>query len=274
MLFLKVEESKSPLFLFNERSSTMEEQIKEIPKAKLNDNALVSLEDAKAELNASPFVPIELKLDDPEVENYIIKLINSISSQVEMIIGRELGLREYSEAITISNNPNLLLSNFPIKKLNSMKVASGGTFKEYPLNSDLILEFNDKRSLSIGKLYIESSFVPRALLVGLGAYKYQDLKTVLINYEAGYVLPQQATEENPSDLPAAVSGIVLDVLARAFRDQVDNTRSDDMIQLTEGNVTRMWGTSVMNELAKKGYFTKAEQEILRSLGPSRAIYSV
>lgn len=243
-------------------------------RLKLEDNALVTLADVKSELQASPFVPDSLDLDAEEVEAVIVRVINAVSSQVEMIVGRELGNQEYTEYLATSSNPTLLLSNYPIRKLNSISLIRGGNITEYPMDSEKILKFNDKRGLANGKLYIEPSFMPRALLVGLGAYKQQDLRSVGIAYEAGYILPTQATEELPSDLPSAVQGIVLDVASRLFRDKIDNTRSDNLIAITEGNVAREWGTTALSDLEKKGYFTKAEQRILSALGPKKSIYSV
>lgn len=245
-----------------------------IKTSKLNHNALVTLDEVKAELQSSPFVPKELDLDDVEVEAVLIRMINSISSQVEMIVGRELGKQEYTEYLTSSSNPTLLLSNYPIRKINSISLIRSGDIKDYVVDSDKIMRFNDKKGLANGKLYIEPSFMPRALLVGLGAYKHQDLRSVGISYEAGYILPMQATDTEPSDLPAAVQGIVLDVVTRVFRERIDGSRSDNLVSLTEGNVSREWGTSVMGDLEKKGYFTKSEQMVLRALGPKKTIYSV
>lgn len=242
--------------------------------ATLNKNAILTLEQLKAELRSSPFVPDKLDLDDEDVEAHLIQQINIASAQVESIIGRELALQEYTEKVSTSANPVLNLDNFPIKEVKELHIINGYEISEYKLDSSMIKKFNSKRDLDRGSIYMEPIMLPRQLRVGIGRHPFQTLRNLAVTYDAGYVMPGDATEDNPSDLPADIVGVVMSAVTRDFRKHIDPTRSDDLIQLQEGNVNRMWGTGVAKELVKQGMFEVNEIKILHRYRAARKVYSV
>lgn len=259
----------------SEQTIPMGGETPEVEIAKLADNALVNWEMVSAEILSAPSIPHELDIEHPDVKSYLIMLVNSVSSQVEVVIGKPLGKKTYRERFTTGPSHVVNLRNSPIRKVNKLTlIQADGTQMSHQLDSELIMDLNDKSDLNVGSLYLDTMYLPPSLKVGLGAYNTGYRRNMLITYEAGYVLPHQETEEETSDLPAAISGIVLDVVRREFEKRIDPQRSGDLIQLQEGNVSRMWGTSVMTDLALKGYFTKGEQEILKSFSSRRALYSV
>ena len=247
----------------------------EVKVEELAPNALVDWDMIYAEVSSSPSIPEELDLNNPEVKSYLIRLANSVSSQVETIIGKPLQRKEYRERFTTGPSFVVNLRNSPIREVSHITlIQSDGTQSSHSLDSELIMDLNDASDLKAGSLYLDAMFLPPSLKVGLGAYNAGSKRNMLITYEAGYILPTQETDTEKSDLPAAISSIVLDVIRREFERRIDPQRSGDLIQLQEGNVNRMWGTSVMRDLAQKGYFNKGEQEILKAFGSRRVMYTV
>lgn len=247
----------------------------EVAKPTVRNTSFLTWEMIKEEIIASPAVPSELDLEAPDVKKYLIMLANNISSQIETIIGVPLGKEEVRERLTTGTSLVINLRRSPIKSLKEVTlVKSDGKKVSHPIDSETVLLLNEENDLKRGSLYLPTLYLPPQFLTGLGGYTASTSRNLLITYEAGYVLPRQETEDEPSDLPPAILGILLDVLRREFEKRIDPQRSGDLIQLQEGNVNRMWGTGVMMDLAKKGYFTKGEQEILKTFGNRRTIYTV
>lgn len=232
----------------------------------------MTLEDLKLAIIINAGVPGNIKesINDEDFEKYLESIINSISSEIELYIGRSLVKREYTESLENAYENRLVLRNSPIKEVISVQSMNG-----VDLDLAKIMQYTDEFALESGVIETDPAFPTRMRRVGLGAgYANRPRKSVKVKYVAGYIMPNDGTEEEPSDFPLVLTNLALSIALRLITRSADATRSDDMIQLTEGNVTRMWGTAVSAELAKVGNFTKAEQQILNKFRKRVMVVSV
>lgn len=231
----------------------------------------MTLDQLKLALVTTAGIPknIHESINDEEFEKYLEGIINSISSEIELYIGRSLVEREYTEALENAYENRLVLRNSPIKEVISVQSMNG-----VDLDLEKIMQYTDEFALEAGVIETDPAFPTRMRVVGLGGYPNRPRKSIKVKYVAGYVMPNDETEDNPSDLPLAITNLAITIALRLITRAADATRSDDMIQLTEGNVTRMWGTAVSAELAKVGNFTKAEQKVLNRFRKRVMVVSV
>lgn len=227
----------------------------DLPNKFLRPNALVSVNDFAYELQFSPVMAEDFDYAHPVVVRKLSTIINRVSSEVESYIGRPLGKSKHVEKIALSTNPQIVLRHRPIREVIS--VESG-----YGVKPEDFMRYTDESSLREGILHAGNILPMTRNSVGFGRYPQYSLKRMTIEYEAGYILPKDATEDNPSDLPSDIIGVVLETSLNIFIEEMDFNRAQGLIQRQEGNVNRIWASSVMPDLMKHGVFSKANQRVL------------
>lgn len=221
----------------------------------LNDNALLTLDELVYELQFSPTIPEDFDFEHEVVIQKLSSLINEVSAEVESYIKRPLGKREYVEHVTLSTNPQIQVTHRPIKEVKEIQ-------SQYPITIEEVMKYTDNLSLEEGTLQVGRALPMSRTHVGLARYPQHSLLKATVIYEAGYILPKDATQQNPSDLPADIKGVVKRTCVQLFNDANDANKAQGLIMRQEGNVNRMWQSDVELQMLQHGVFTKASQRVL------------
>jgi len=169
----------------------------------LAKNALTTLEAVKTMLGI-PADDVDALRDDA-----LTHLINYASAWVERMTGRKLGRQEYTQRYVASGTQELVLLQWPITNVEHVKDTTDGSIippEEYDYTVDG----------EIGVLYKDNGWAFRGYVGGL-AYDYQAAMRYLeVKYTAGYVLPKDATADDPCTLPADLQGVVWGIVQQEF----------------------------------------------------------
>lgn len=150
----------------------------------LAENALTTLENAKNYLG--------IDLNDTSLDNNIYFYINSASAIIESYCERQFALKTYKELKQGAGFTKLILDNYPIVELTSLVVDGE------PVDISAVTVFEDS-----GILYKPDGGFPSRVIGGSFLHPIPDQiqHNILVEYRAGYVLPKDATEDNPRTLP-------------------------------------------------------------------------
>lgn len=169
----------------------------------LAPNAMTTLEDTLERLG----IPFDEA--DEMTKNNIIRLINSASAWIETITGRKFGKQTYIDRYVSYGTQELVLRQYPIRSVEYVKDIKAG-YNIDPAGYDFLM-FGD-----IGILYRDEGWLMRGYPGGL-ANDYMLLSRYLeVKFTAGYVLPKDATPDEPSDLPADIISIVWGIVEQEF----------------------------------------------------------
>ena len=166
-------------------------------KTLLAENALTTLKEM-----------MEFMGMDPEdgsipdlVKNNLERLINGASSYIETMTGRKFGRQDYVENHYGSGSQELCLNQYPIRKID----------KIWDMENDIAIEpasYSLSEYGQIGVVYRDEGWAYRGYIGGLANDKVAGKRYLRAFYTAGYILPKDATEEEPSDLPYDLQYIV------------------------------------------------------------------
>jgi hypothetical protein len=173
------------------------------PAVPLASNALTTLEMAKTMLGIAP------DDTDPQRDAVITNLINSVSAWVERMTGRNLGKQTYIQKYVASGTQELVLLQWPIISVEYVRDTSSGN--EIPAD-----EYDFNVTGNIGVLYKDNGWPLRGYRGGLAYDIIAPMRSLEVKYTAGYVLPRDATEDDPSTLPADLQGVVWGVVMQEF----------------------------------------------------------
>ena len=173
------------------------------PTERLADNAMTTLADTLERLG----------IDEAEattaVKNNVIRLINAASAWVETITGRKFGRATYVHRYPSPDAQELVLQQYPIRAVEYVKdVASGVPFD--PASYDFTMDGN------IGVLYRDEGWPFAGYRYGLANDVRMPSRSLEVKFTAGYILPKDATEEEPSDLPWDIISIVWGIAEQEF----------------------------------------------------------
>ncbi|MEA4901859.1 hypothetical protein [Desulfitobacterium sp.] len=173
------------------------------PAIPLAPNALTTLEAMKTMLGIAP------DDIDPQRDVIIVNLINSVSAWVERMTGRHLGKKTYIQQYVASGTQELVLLQWPILAVEYVKDTSDG---------DIIpdSEYDFNVTGEIGVLYKDKGWPLRGYRGGLSYDIVAPMRCLEVKYTAGYVLPKDATEEEPSTLPFDLQGVVWGAVSQEF----------------------------------------------------------
>lgn len=131
--------------------------------------------------------------------------INAYSEWIEKACGRKFSNQNYVEKYAGSNRQMLVLNQFPVTEINSIKV-NGDTLDE----SDYEATDND---LIRGSVYRQLGWTWEGYLVGLVGEELAPIRSIEVDYDAGYILPNDATTEDPRTLPYDLEELILQLIA-------------------------------------------------------------
>ena len=144
--------------------------------------------------------PQDKDIPDP-VKNNLERLINASSSYIETMTNRKFGRQKYIENHHGSGWQELCLNQYPIKAVESVKDTETGQLIEAE-------SYSFDETGEIGVLYRDAGWSDRSYLGGLALDKVAQKRYLRVCYSAGYILPKDATEEQPSDLPYDLQYII------------------------------------------------------------------
>ena len=173
------------------------------PTVVLAPNAMTTLEDTMERLGVTP------EEATVAVKNNIIRLINSASAWVESITGRRFGKAAYTQRYAAPGHQELVLQQFPIRSVESVKDTDTGAV----IAPD---SYDFSSSGEVGVLYRDEGWAFRGYTSGLAGDYVASKRYLEVRYIAGYILPKDATPEEPSDLPADILAIVWSIAEQEF----------------------------------------------------------
>lgn len=207
----------------------------------LKENAFTTVNEVVEAIKMSPHIDPAINWEDVDVIAQIERLINAYSADIEVLTNRKFGVAEYTEYLTGANQPSLVLTNMPIKSIKSIDLIDSMGNKVGELDAEAVYNTMGTNERLAGIIYLEPNFPQRFSKFGIVPERNISLRSMKIVYEAGFTLPKDATDGIPSDLPYDLENLVIEMAKLKFIKDTDARRSEDLIQLTEGNVQRNWG---------------------------------
>ena len=166
----------------------------------LAENALTTVDRMKLMLG----LPEE---PDERTDATLELLINKASAWVERQVGRSLAKKEYDHWFDADGQQELATLEYPIIKVHYVK-------------QDGILvdpsTYDYGQTAGIGVIYRDQGWLKAGYRRGLAHDIIETKRVIEVSYTAGYVLPKDATEEEPQTLPADLEGLVWDMASQAF----------------------------------------------------------
>lgn len=145
--------------------------------------------------------------EEERTDLIIEMLINKASSWIEHMIGRHLGKQSYHQWYDADGSQELVLIEYPIISIESIK--ENGKLVE-PCRYDF------GQTGHIGVVYRDEGWLKAGWRRGLAYDIVAPKRVIEVDYTAGYVLPKDATEDDPQTLPADLEGLVWDMVEQAY----------------------------------------------------------
>lgn len=239
----------------------------------LSEDALTTVEALADAIRTNPDTPLDATdLDDDAILWQLSSILNDVSAQIESFLGRKLGLTEYKEVKTNAPTEELTLENFPIREVSEVAVYNGDSFTKIDDHQLTIL--TDLSDFKRGTIFMNPVFPSRTRNVGLMGHRQKYNKSIKVVYEAGYVLPKDEDDLNPSDLPREIESIAIKTAREMFIRTINANKADGLIALQEGNIKREWAPNTSFESARFGDLSINDQRVLSRYKVTKAIYSV
>jgi hypothetical protein len=166
----------------------------------LNDNALTTLDRLKPMIAG-------LNPEDTAPDDLLTQLINQASAYVEAALGRRLKQAGYTERHKGTGAQELLTDQYPITLIDYIKWA--GEIIDPAL-------YDISRTAEAGCVYKDDGWPYRGYTHGLAGDAVMGSRNLEVRYTAGYVLPKDATADDPATLPADLEGLIMDMVKAAY----------------------------------------------------------
>ena len=163
-------------------------------------NALTTLERMKLMLGLSDVA-------DERIDEIITLLINKASAWIERQTGRHLGRQSYRQWYKADGQQELVTDEYPI--------VSGEYIKEAGRLVDPDL-YDFGQTGNIGVIYRDDGWLRASYRAGLAFDSVATKRNIEVSYTAGYVLPKDATEDDPQTLPADLEGLIWEIVGQAY----------------------------------------------------------
>ncbi len=153
----------------------------------LKDNALTTVEDTLE------FMGMDAGITHDSVKNNLTRLINAYSDYVESTTGRKFKRGQYTERHESVGRQSLVLREYPIISVESIQDINGGA-----LEPD---SYDWKQDGAVGVVHLDSGWPMKGYRSGLANDIRLLSRYLEVVYTAGYILPKDATDEEPATLP-------------------------------------------------------------------------
>lgn len=166
----------------------------------LAENALTTLDRMKLMLGLSD-------IEDERTNEIVTLLINRASSWIERQTGRHLGKRQYRQWYDADGQQELVTEEYPIISVEYVKEDG----KEVDPSC-----YDYSQTGNIGVIYRDEGWLKAGYRRGLAFDIVAPKRVIEVKYTAGYVLPKDATDDNPQTLPADLEGLLWDIVSQAY----------------------------------------------------------
>lgn len=166
----------------------------------LADNALTTLERMKLMLGLSD-------IEDERTDTIVTLLINRASSWIERQTGRHLGKRSYRQWYDADGQQELVTLEYPIVSVEYVKEQGNvvdPSLYDYAQTGD------------VGVIYRDDGWLKAGYRKGLAYDIIAPKRVIEVSYTAGYVLPKDATDDDPQTLPADLEGLLWDIVSQTY----------------------------------------------------------
>lgn len=166
----------------------------------LADNALTTLERMKLMLGLSD-------IEDERTDTIVTLLINRVSSWIERQTGRHLGKRSYRQWYDADGQQELVTLEYPIISVEYVKEQGNvvdPSLYDYAQTGD------------VGVIYRDDGWLKAGYRKGLAYDIIAPKRVIEVSYTAGYVLPKDATDDDPQTLPADLEGLLWDIVSQTY----------------------------------------------------------
>lgn len=166
----------------------------------LADNALTTLERMKLMLGLSD-------IEDERTDTIVTLLINRASSWIERQTGRHLGKRSYHQWYDADGQQELVTLEYPIISVEYVKEQGNvvdPSLYDYAQTGD------------VGVIYRDDGWLKAGYRKGLAYDIIAPKRVIEVSYTAGYVLPKDATDDDPQTLPADLEGLLWDIVSQTY----------------------------------------------------------
>lgn len=165
-----------------------------ILQAGLEKNALTTLGTMLTFLGLS-------EQENADIRNTVIWLINSASAYIERMTDRSFGRQDYVESHQAGGGQELCLRHYPVVAVAEIRDTSTGYL--FPPES-----YDFEQGKRLGTVYRDTGWAERGYRGGLAYDISLRSRYIRVAYTAGYILPKDATKEQPSDLPYDLQMVV------------------------------------------------------------------
>lgn len=166
----------------------------------LAENALTTLDRMKLMLGLSDS-------EDERTDEIVTLLINRASSWIERQTGRHLGRRSYRQRYDADGQQELVTLEYPIVSVECVKEDS----KEVDPS-----RYDYSQDGGVGVIYRDEGWPKAGYRRGLAYDIVAPKRAIEVCYTAGYVLPKDATEDDPQTLPADLEGLLWDIVSQTY----------------------------------------------------------
>lgn len=132
--------------------------------------------------------------EDPVIQNTVTRLINSASAYIESMTGRQFAKQEYIETHSAGGGQELCLDQYPIIAVSEI-IDTASDQKVTAESYDHLMDGK------IGVIYRDRGWIERGYRGGLANDIMLRSRYLKVCYVAGYILPKDATKEEPATLP-------------------------------------------------------------------------
>ena len=166
----------------------------------LAENALTTLNRMKLMLGLSD-------IEDEKTDMIVEMLVNRASSWIERQIGRHLGKRTYLQWYDADGQQELVTEEYPIISVEYVKQRGALVDPQ---------SYDYSQTGEIGVIFLDECLLKAGWRFGLAYDIVASKRIIEVKYTAGYVLPKDATENDPQTLPADLEGLLWDVVSQAY----------------------------------------------------------
>ncbi|MBQ8135211.1 MAG: hypothetical protein IJ711_00185 [Lachnospiraceae bacterium] len=183
----------------------------------LAENALTTAERMKLMLG----LPEE---SDERTDAIIDLMINKASAWVERQIGRKLGRNTYTEWYDADGQQELVTLEYPIISVEYVK-------EEGRLVDPAVYDYG--QTGNIGVIYRDDGWLKAGYRRGLAYDIVAPKRAIEVKYTAGYVLPKDATEDDPQTLPADLEGLIWDMVSQAYTNLLNGSQGLNSFSISD-----------------------------------------
>lgn len=146
-------------------------------------------------------------VEDERTDEIVTLLINKASAWIERQTGRHLGKHSYHQWYDADGQQEIVTLEYPIISVEYVKET--GKIVDPSL-------YDYTQNGNVGVIYRDEGWLKSGYRRGLAYDIVAPKRAIEVSYEAGYVLPKDATENNPQTLPTDLEGLLWDMVSMAY----------------------------------------------------------